>query len=273
MDFQKIFDTGIELVMTKGPKILLAIFILIIGMWLINKSVKAVGKLMKKRNVDSSLLGFFKSMISIVLKILLAISVLSMLGIATTSFIALLGAAGLAIGMALSGTLQNFAGGVMILIFKPFKVGDFISTQGYEGEVVEIQIFHTVLNTLEHKTVIIANAPVSSGTLVNYTKKPYRRVDITFGIGYGDDIDKARKVIMNVIKEEPKILNEPESPFVQIVELGSSSVDFTVRVWALNEHYWDVFFYLNEYVKKAFDKNGVSIPFPQQDVHIYQNKA
>ena len=270
MDFQKIFDTGVEMVMTKGPKILLAIVILLVGLWLINKFVKLIGKLMEKRKVDSSLFGFFKSLISVVLKIMLAISVLSMLGIETTSFIAILGATGLAIGMALSGTLQNFAGGIMILIFKPYKVGDFIRTQDYEGEVMEIQIFHTVINTLEHKKVIIPNSPISAGTLVNFTAKPYRRVDITFGIGYGDDIDKAREVIMGVIKEESKIMNEPEAPFVKIVSLGDSSVNFTVRVWALNEHYWDVYFYLNEYVKKAFDKNGVSIPFPQQDVHVHQ---
>ena len=157
----------------------------------------------------------------------------------------------------------------MILLFRPYKVGDFIQIQGYSGTVKDIQIFHTVIITLEFHTVIIPNSPISTDTIVNYTTNPHRRVDITFGISYKDDIDKARGVIMEVVKENKLILEEPEKPFVKIVSLGDSSVNFTVRVWALNEHYWDVFFYLNEYVKKAFDKNGVSIPFPQTDVHVH----
>lgn len=276
MNFQEILDfitkKGFDLMMDRGPKILLAIVVLIVGFWVIKKVVGITSKVMQSRKIDASLHSFIKSLLSVLLKIMLVISAMTMIGVEMTSFIAILGAAGLAIGMAFSGTLQNFASGVMILIFKPYKVGDFIETQGYEGTVKEIQIFNTIIETLQVHTVILSNSSVTGNTIVNYTKMPHRRVDLTFGIGYGDSIDKAREVIMQVIGKCDKILQEPAEPFVMIEALGESSVDFTVRVWAKNEHYWDVYFFLNEHVKKEFDANGVSIPFPQRDVHVYNAK-
>jgi small conductance mechanosensitive channel len=194
-----------------------------------------------------------------------------MLGIHMTSFIAVLGALGLAVGMALSGTLQNFAGGVMLLIFKPFKVGDYIEAQGYSGSVKEIQIFNTILNTPDKKTIIIPNGGLSTNAMTNYSTEPLRRVDFTFGIGYGDDIDKARKIILDVIAQDQRILKDP-APFVGVVSLGDSSVNLTTRVWANAADYWNIFFFLNETVKKTFDQQGISIPFPQHDVHVFQSK-
>ncbi len=267
-----ITENGIDLVMDKGPKILLAIVILVAGLWLIKKTVNLIGKLMERQKLEKSLHSFMKSLLSILLKVMLVITVMTMIGVEMTSFIAVLGAAGLAIGMAFSGTLQNFASGVMILVFKPYVVGDFIKTQDFEGTVEEIQIFNTILINLQAQTVILSNSSITGGSIVNYTKNPYRRVDVTIGISYGDSIDKAREIIMDVVNKEAKVLSEPEKPFVKIEGLGDSSVNFTVRVWVLNEHYWDVYFYLNEYVKKAFDENGISIPFPQTDVHVHNVK-
>jgi len=187
-----------------------------------------------------------------------------------TSFIAILGAVGLAVGMALSGTLQNFAGGVMILIFKPFKVGDYLEAQGYIGTVKQIQIFNTILNTLDNRTVILPNGGLSTGAMVNYSTEPIRRVDLTFGIGYGDSVEKARGIINKLIAEDQRILKDPPS-FIGLSELGDSSVNLTVRVWAKGEDYWDVFFDMNENVYNSFNSSGINIPFPQMDVHIQQN--
>jgi small conductance mechanosensitive channel len=181
-----------------------------------------------------------------------------------------LGAAGLAVGMALSGTLQNFAGGVMILIFKPFKVGDFIDAQGFQGTVHEIQIFITILLTLDNKTVIIPNGGLSNGSVVNYSAQESRRIDWTFGIAYGDKTEDAKKIMMDLILADKRILSEP-GPFVGVKELGDSSVNFTARGWIKQEDYWDVFFDMNESVYNAFNEKGISIPFPQMDVHIQNN--
>jgi small conductance mechanosensitive channel len=194
-----------------------------------------------------------------------------MVGIATTSFVAILGAAGLAIGLALQGSLANFAGGVLILLFKPFKVGDYIEAQGYSGTVNEIQIFNTILKSLDNKTIIIPNGNLSNDCITNYSTEPLRRVDFVFGIGYEDDIKKAKEVLLTIIKSDSRVLKEPE-PFVSIGELGDSSVNFTVRVWCNKEAYWDVYFDMFEKVKLEFDKQGISIPFPQRDVHLYQTK-
>jgi len=269
-NYEAYFDQGTNMVMNYGPNLLLALVTLIVGLWVIKSLTKASLKMMKKGDMDESLKSFLSSIISIVLKILLVVSVMGMVGIEMTSFIAILGAAGLAVGMALSGTLQNFAGGVMILIFKPYKVGDFIEAQGYMGVVKEIQIFNTILLTPDNKRVIIPNAPISSGTMVNYSAESERRVDFTFGIGYTDDIDKAKEVLMSIIKSNNKILQSPE-PFIGLSELADSSVNFAVRVWAKGEDYWDVFFAMNETVKKEFDKQNISIPYPQTDVHVFQN--
>lgn len=267
---ENITDYIFNLLLEYGPKLIMAIVTLIIGLWIISAITKGFARLMEKRNLDPSLRPFLRSLFNVTIKVLLIISVMSMVGIAMTSFIAILGAAGLAIGMALSGMLQNFAGGVVILIFKPFKVGDYIEAQGHQGAVCEIQIFNTLLRTPDNKTIIIPNGGLSTNSMVNFTTQATRRVDFSFGIGYQDDIDQAKAVISNTISSFSNILKTPE-PFIAVGKLNDSSVDITVRVWTKTEDYWDVHFQLNEEIKKAFDKQGISIPFPQTDVHIYQN--
>ena len=193
-----------------------------------------------------------------------------MLGIEMTSFVAILGAAGLAVGMALSGTLQNFAAGVMILIFKPFKNGDFIEAQGHIGIVSEIQIFNTILKSLDNKTIIIPNGGLSNSSMTNYSTEPTRRVDWTFGIGYGDKTENAKEVLLRLMNEDARIISTPEAPFVAVSELGDSSVNFAVRAWVKSEDYWGVFFDMNEKVYNTFDKEGLNIPYPQMDVHVHK---
>ena len=250
-----------------GLKLLGAIAVLIIGLWIIKMLVRASFKIMDRSKIDPSLSSFLKSLVDILLKILLIISVMGMMGIEMTSFIAILGAAGLAIGMALSGTLQNFAGGVMVLIFKPYKVGDLIDAQGYLGIVKEIQIFVTILTTLDNKTVIIPNGPLSNGSLTNYSTQPERRVDWVFGIAYGDDYDTAKAMLLKMMEEDKRILKNP-APFVALGELADSSVNLTVRAWVKASDYWDVFFDMNEKFYKNAEQAGLSIPFPQMDVHL-----
>lgn len=256
------------IVMEYGPKLVGAIITLIIGMWVIAVISKTLRKRFEKKNVDPSLRGFLNSMIGIGLKLLLWITVIGMMGVQMTSFIAILGAVGLAVGMALSGTLQNFAGGVMILIFKPFKVGNYISAQGHAGIVNEIQIFNTILKTPDNKTIIIPNGGLSTGSMINFSAEPLRRVDFTFGIAYGDDVDKAKAVLMSLIEADERILKEPAEPFIAVSELADSSVNLVVRVWADASNYWGIFFGLTEQVYKTFAKEGLNIPFPQMDVHI-----
>lgn len=263
-------EQAISLALEYAPKLALALITLIVGLWVAKRITNVFKKILVKRNVDESLIPFLTSMTGIILKVIIVISVIDIVGVETTSFVAILGAAGLAIGMALSGTLQNFAGGVMILVFKPYKVGDFIEAQGYMGVVHEIQIFVTIIKTVDNKRVIIPNAPLSTGSLINYSAEEERRVDFTFGIGYGDDIDKAKDIMMKLIEAEPKILKTPE-PFLAVSELADSSVNFTMRVWVKSQDYWDVYFPMIENVKKTFDKEGISIPFPQMDVHTYKN--
>lgn len=271
IDVNALFSKIAELATTYGLQLILAILVLVVGLIVIRSITKWSVKMMKKSEVDPSLVPFLRSLISITLKVLLIISILSMVGIQMTSFIAVLGAAGLAVGLALQGTLQNFAGGVIILLFKPYKVGDYITTQGYSGTVKEIQIFTTVLTTPDNQTIIIPNSPIAVNPLTNYSTQDTRRVDFTFGIGYNDDIDKARSVIMKIINEDERIHKEPE-PLVKIANLGDSSVDFATRVWVNAGDYWSVFFDTNEKIKKAFDSEGISIPFPQQDVHLYKHE-
>lgn len=259
-----------DLVLQYGPTVVLALTTLILGFITIGFLNKGLKRLMDKREVDPSLRPFLAGLFSMLLKTLLVISVISMLGVEATSFVAILGAAGLAVGMALSGTLQNFAGGVMILLFKPYKVGDFIEAQGYSGTIKEIQIFNTIMKTGDNKIIIIANGPMSGSSIVNYSKEAKRRVDMVFGIGYSDDIDKAKETILQVINTNELIDKDPE-PFIVVSALADSSVNFTVRVWVNTPDYWTVYFYMQEQVKKAFDNNKISIPFPQRDVHIHQN--
>ncbi len=267
MDPEVVLNQGIEIVLTYGPKLAAAVVVYIIGSWVVKLVVKGVSKGMEKGGVDPSLRPFLVGIVGMLLKVMLIISVLGMLGIEMTSFIAVLGAAGLAVGMALSGTLQNFAGGVMILLFKPFKAGDVIDAQGFIGSVSEIQIFNTILKTPDNKTIIIPNGGLSTSSMTNYSTEERRRVDWTIGIGYGDDVDKARQVIKKLCDDDARILKDTEV-FIAVSELADSSVNFAVRAWVNAEDYWGVYFDMNENVYKTFDKEGLNIPYPQMDVHV-----
>jgi len=260
-------DEAITLVMAYAPKVVLAIITLIVGMWLVNRFVRLLDSKLGKK--DPTLNTFLCGLLSLILKILLLISVASMVGIATTSFIAVIGAAGLAIGLALQGSLGNFAGGVLILIFKPFKVGDVIEAQGYLGSVVEISILYTIVNTFDNRRIIIPNGDLSNSSLTNLSAYPTRRCDMSFGIGYGDDIDKAKATIKRLVEEDERSLKDPE-PMIVVGGLGDSSVDLTVRVWTKYADLWPFYWDMQERVKKAFDAEGISIPFPQRDVHMYK---
>jgi len=269
---EKYTDQLIELAVGYGPKLLLALLTLLFGLWIIKAIVAAARRAAEKKDVDPSLRSFLFSSLGITLRVLLVISVAGMIGIEMTSFIAVLGAAGLAIGMALSGTLQNFAGGVMILLFRPYKVGDYIEAQGHSGTVREIQIFNTILKTPDNKTIIIPNAGLANGSMVNYSTEAERRVDFTFGIGYEDDIDAAKAAIADLILKESRIKSEPE-PFIAVSALADSSVNIVVRVWVDATDYWPVHFAMLENVKKEFDTRGISIPYPQHDVHVHGDVA
>lgn len=266
-----IYQKSIDLILVYGPKLIGAILVWVVGTIVIKFLSKAFVRLLDKRNIDPSLKPFLSGIIRALLKTMLVISVLGMLGVEMTSFVAILGAAGLAVGMALSGTLQNFAGGVMILIFKPFKVGDVIEAQGYIGSVSEIQIFNTILKTPDNKTIIIPNGGLSTGSMVNYSSEAQRRVDWTFGIGYGDDAAKAKQVLSTLLSEDERILNDP-AHFIAVSALADSSVNFVVRAWVKAEDYWGVYFDMNEKVYNTFAKEGLNIPFPQMDVHVHNQK-
>ena len=262
-------DTAVELLMTYGPKLILAIVVLFVGLWIVNRIVRIVGKGMERSNAEPTLAKFLSSLVSIGLKALLLISVASMIGIETTSFIAILGAAGLAVGLALQGTLANFAGGALILLFKPYKIGDFVDAQGVAGTVAGIQIFNTIIKTADNKVIIVPNGSISNGIITNYSAEATRRVDFVFGIGYGDDIGKAKSILERLVTEDSRTLADPGHQIV-VSELGDSSVNITVRVWANAADYWGLYFDLTEKVKLTFDDENVSFPFPQQDVHMHQ---
>uniref|UniRef100_UPI0032165B4D mechanosensitive ion channel family protein n=1 Tax=uncultured Draconibacterium sp. TaxID=1573823 RepID=UPI0032165B4D len=265
--YQEYLDLAYGFVVEYGLKVITAVIVLIVGLWIIKRVVRATDKVMEKRDVSVSLRGFLRSLTSILLKVMLLISIAEMVGIETTSFIAVLGAAGLAVGLALQGTLANFAGGVMILLFKPFKVGDLIESRGHLGSVKEIHIFVTILLTPENKTVILPNAAVSSNDIVNYTTQGVIRVDMVFGISYGSNIKTAKDVLLNILVNHPKVLNDP-APFVGVKELADSSVNLAVRPYTKPKDYWEVYFYVYEEGKLALDKAGITIPFPQVDVHM-----
>lgn len=256
-----------EYLIVYGGKVLLALIVLLIGFWFIKKLKKSLDRIFHLRKIDDTLRPFLISLSTVTLKVVLGISVMTMVGIQMTSVIAILGAAGLAIGMALSGTLQNFAGGVILLFFKPFKVGDFIDAQGFLGTVTEIQIFNTMLKTPDNKVIIIPNGGLAGNSLTNYSHELDRRVDLKIGIGYEDDIDFAKKIVLEVIDACPLIEKEPQ-PFIAVAELGDNAVILVIRVWGRTVQYWDIYFYLNEYIKKTFDANKISIPYPQRTIHV-----
>ncbi len=256
--------------MTYGIKLLSALATLVIGLYIVKAIIGVLNKMMDRSNTDPSLRSFLGSLASILLKVMVYITALGMLGVEMTSFVAIIGAAGLAVGLALSGTLQNFAGGVMILLFKPYKVGDVIEAQGYIGSVKEIQIFVTILTTPDNKTVLIPNGPLATGSMINFSTQATRRVDWTFGIAYGDDIDKAYAAIKKLIDADERILKDPE-PFMALSALADSSVNIVVRCWVNAPDYWGVFFKMNEQVYRTFGGEGLSIPFPQMDVHVHKD--
>ena len=268
-------DTGSELanyaidfVMTYGPGFALALITLIVGMWIINRFVNVLGRTLESQHVEVTLARFLRSLASVSLKVLLLISVAGMVGIETTSFIAVLGAAGLAVGLALQGSLANFAGGVLVLLFRPFKVGQVINAQGELGTVHEIGILNTVLKTFDNKTVIIPNGILANGTITNMSVEDTRRVDWVFGVGYDDDIKQVRDILQGLLNAETRIKDDPGTT-VALNEFGDSSVNFVVRAWVDAGDLWPVFWDMNEKVKLAFDEAGISIPYPQTDVHLH----
>jgi small conductance mechanosensitive channel len=250
-----------------GLKILAAVVVLILGRWIIKLIQKWMSNGLMSRHGDATLHSFLSHLVSVLLYFLLIIAIIGILGINTSSLVALLASAGLAVGMSLGGTLQNFAGGVLIIMFRPFKVGDFIAAQGMEGVVSEIQIFNTHLLTTDNKEVILPNGALATGVMTNFSKQGTRRVDWVFSIAYGDDYDKAKAVLRRLLDENQSILKSPE-PFIELGKLNSSSVDITVRAWVNSPDYWPVFFSMNEKVYKTFAQEGLNIPFPQMDVHV-----
>lgn len=267
VDFNELWSQLMSSALDLGLKILVALIIYWVGKSLIDLLYKVVKKGLHKRNVDPSVNSFLLSLVRVVMMFVLIITIIGVLGINTSSFVALFASAGVAVGMALSGTLQNFAGGVMILLFKPFKVGDWIDAAGVSGGVKEIQIFNTLLSTGDNKIIIVPNAKLSNDMVVNYSKAGIRRVDWTFTISYGDDYDKAKAVLTQFMSEDKRIHQTP-APFIALNNLADSAVEIVVRAWVDGGDYWDVYFEMNERVYKEFGKHGLSFPFPQMDVHI-----
>ena len=256
-------NSSIEL----GGRILAALIIFIIGKFLINWANKLFATTLQKRNVDASIQSFLKSIVNITLLVMLFLAVIGKLGIELTSFAALLASVGVAVGMALSGNLSNFAGGVIILVFRPYKVGDYIeASTGASGTVTDIQIFHTVLTTPDNKIIFAPNGAMSSAVVTNYSRKETRRLDFTFGVEYGTDFQQARTILMEIINEDTRILKDP-APFVEVGALADSSVNITVRVWVNASDYWAVNFDMNKNVYATFNEKGISFPFPQLTVH------
>ena len=249
-----------------GKSILLAILIFVVGRYLIKFINKMIGRMMERKKVEPTIQSFLKSFINVLLTILLIITTVSALGVNTTSFAALLASAGVAVGMALSGNLQNLAGGIILLLFKPYKVGDYIEAQGVSGTVKEIQIFHTIILTVDNKQVYVPNGALSSGSVINYSSEPLRRVDLTVGVEYGTEVEVVKQALEDIIKADGRILTDPK-PFVALGNLASSSIDFTVRTWVKGADYWPVYFDLTRTVYEEFNRRGISFPFPQIQVH------
>ena len=250
-----------------GFTIIKALIVFLVGRLVINLLNKLVRKILSKRDIDPSVKTFVGSLVNVSLTILLIISVVGALGVQTTSFAALLASAGVAVGMALSGNLSNFAGGLIILLFKPYKVGDYIEAQGVGGTVKEVQMFHTVLGTVDNKVIYIPNGSLSSGVVTNFSNQTTRRVDWTFGVEYGSDYEKVKQVIESVLAKDPRILSEPAAPFIALTALADSSVNVVVRVWVNSSDYWGVYFDINKNIYATFNEVGIGFPFPQLTVH------
>lgn len=265
-------DLLVEYGTAYGLKILGAIVILVVGRLIIGILTGIVRRLMERSNADQTLTKFVVNLTKIALLTFLFIAALGTLGVQTASFVAVIGAAGLAVGFALQGSLSNFAAGVMLIIFRPFKAGDYVEAGGSAGSVESIQIFHTVLKTPDNKMVVIPNSTITGGNITNYSAHDTRRLDLVFGIGYGDDIKKAKQILESILQNHELVLKNPAYT-VAVLELGDSSVNFAVRPWVATSNYWPLYFDLTEKVKLAFDEQGISIPFPQRDVHLHQVSA
>ncbi len=271
MDLDKMLDTVVQWASTYSLKLLAAIIILILGRWLARKIAKLLARVLEKNGIDVTLTGFLENITYYALLVLVLIAAAGQLGINTTSFLTVVGAAGLAIGLALKDSLSNFASGVMLVLFHPFKVNDVVNAAGVSGKVERINIFNTVLNTPDNQKVIVPNSSITSNVITNITANPTRRIDLVAGIGYEDDIAKAKKVLNEIVQSDDRILKEP-APQIAVSELADSSVNFVVRPWVKTGDYWDVYFDLNEQIKLRFDAEGISIPYPQQDLHLFQEQ-
>lgn len=261
----KLIDIGVPFLLN----LIAAIVIYLVGKWLAHIISTTIARLMKKSNIDEALTGFTKNIIYAVILIFAILAAVGRLGVQTTSFIAIIGAAGLAIGLALQGTLANFSAGVMLILFRPFKIGDFIEAGGSLGTVKEIQIFNTILAHPDNRKIVLPNSKIAGDTITNFSAISQRRIDLIFGISYSDDMKKAKKVLLEVVNSDPRVLKDPE-PVVAVSELGDSSVNLVCRPWVKPSDYWATYFDITEKGKEALEKNGMSIPFPQTDVHFYQ---
>ncbi|MBW1718341.1 MAG: mechanosensitive ion channel [Deltaproteobacteria bacterium] len=266
-DLGKVFDTLTVWVTQYSVKLVAAILIFIIGRWISRRISKLMGRLLEKNNVEVTLVRFAENMIYYALIVVVIIAAIGQLGINTTSFLTIVGVAGLAIGLALKDSLSNFAAGVMLILFRPFRVGNFVGAGGVTGTVQKITMFNTILHTPDNQRVIVPNSVVTSNVITNVTANTTRRVDLVIGISYDDDVTKAKEVLTGIINAEKRILPDP-APNIAVSELGDSSVNFVVRPWVKTEDYWNVYFDLTEKIKITFDKEGISIPYPQQDVHL-----
>ncbi len=271
MDIDKYLEITLNWLSVYSLKVVAAILVLIIGKWIARKISKVLGLLLEKNKVDVTLVKFLSNIIYYTLFIVVIIAAAGQLGINTTSFLTIVGAAGLAVGLALKDSLANFASGVMLILFRPFKVGDFVTAGGVTGKVQEISIFTTIINTVDNQRVIVPNGGITSDVITNVNANPTRRVDMVFGIGYDDDIAQAKKILIDLLEADDRVLKDP-APTVAVSELADSSVNFIVRPWVKTADYWDVFLGMTEKVKVTFDQAGVSIPYPQQDLHLFSEQ-
>ena len=268
MSPDEIKETITTFVLSFTMKLIKVLFIWFVGRWVLKHIVKLLVRIMENHIDNVSVRTFLISLVDVVMMILLILMIIGVLGIDTSSFIAIFASAGVAIGMALSGTLQNFAGGVMILLFRPYKVGDFIEAQGVSGTVKQIQIFNTIVHTGDNKVILLPNGPVSTGIINNYSRAPKRRLDMIFSISYGNDFEKAKAVLQRLIAEDSRVLNDPAEPLIELAELGASSIDITVRMWCNQADYWAIKYSLNKKVYEVFPKEGLEFPFQTFTVNV-----
>lgn len=268
----EMIQRGIELLTQVGIGLITAIVVLVIGRWIARGLTRLVRRALHRYEVDVTLERFVSNLVYALLMTVVVIAAINQLGVQTTSLVAVVGAAGLAVGLALQGSLANFAAGVLIVLFRPYQAGDMIEAAGESGVVQEVQIFTTVINTLDNKKVVIPNSQIMAGSITNYTANELRRVDLVAGVSYGDDLDKVKTVLQDVVTADNRVVADP-APTIAVSEMADSSVNFVVRPWVKTDDYWGVYFDLTEAIKKRFDQEGISIPFPQRDVHIYQQQA